>query len=86
VQPTTVYIERRRKLLGLIVLGLAASAASAFLPQAPGILGDLSRILFGLAAGSAFVAASVLAVLLAQKDEPEAVLDPAPPSETAPVS
>jgi hypothetical protein len=80
------FTDRRRSLLGLIAVGLATSAASVFLPQAPGLLGDISRILFGAAAGSAFLAAAYLAVLLSMKDTTEPVQEPVPADEPAPIS
>ena len=82
MQTVIALADRRVSLLGLIAAGLAASAASLFLPQAPGLLGDISRFLFGAAAACAFLAAATLAVLLTMKDTPEHQ-DPFPTDETA---
>lgn len=80
-----VTLRRRRHVLALIVLGLASSAAGLLLPHTPGLLGNISRTMFGAAAGSAFLAAAVLAVLLSLKDTPEPARDPVPADEPAPV-
>jgi hypothetical protein len=64
------FTDRRRSVLVLLALGLAASAASLFIPQAPGILGDIGRLMFGLAAAAAFIAAVVHAVQLSAEPAP----------------